>query len=159
MNAYLVLPAGTDAVTPPATATTRAAQLGCELLIGDPTGLVTVYPSVVVTSPAISSQIIPDDTGQATLSEVQTAQSNATNAETTLAGDVAQNVLNIQNLLGTISTQVSQSNTDLATLAASVDPLAPILARVLQGLLGVTQAVASFGVVGGHLDPRTVPKI
>lgn len=95
MQTYYVLPVGTSAESPPASNVARAGALTAVLIIGDPSGLVTVYPSIVVMSPALATVVIPDDTGQATLAEVQTAQTNATNAEATLAANRSTIIANI----------------------------------------------------------------
>ncbi len=67
----------------------RAVYFNAELIKGDPTGLTTVPFSVIVTSTAVADAVFPDNTGHATLAEVQAAQINATNAETTKATNIA----------------------------------------------------------------------
>lgn len=67
---------------PTASAQARAALLGCVVCMGDPSGgLVTVFPSAVVMSSALPTAIFPDDTGEATLAQVQTAFLGASAAE------------------------------------------------------------------------------
>lgn len=81
MKTWYVLPFGTDAVTPPDKNVERASALGFQLLIGDPSGKVTVYPSVVVMSEVNDIAIFPDDQEQVNFSEIQAAQLAATTAE------------------------------------------------------------------------------
>lgn len=81
MKTWYVLPFGTDAVTPPDKNVERASALGFQLLIGDPSGKVTVYPSVVVMSEVNDIAIFPDDKEQVNFSEIQAAQLAATTAE------------------------------------------------------------------------------
>lgn len=65
-------------------------------------------------------------------------------AQATQESNAAANLANIHSLHVGMGSQVSQANTDLATLAASTDPLAPILARTLQGLLQISQGVTEI---------------
>jgi len=81
MKTWYILPSGTDAVTPPEKNVARASALGFELLIGDPSGKVTVYPSVVVMSEVNEPAIFSDDQEQVNLLEIQAAQLAATTAE------------------------------------------------------------------------------
>jgi hypothetical protein len=104
-----------------------------------------------VTIPAIvlAAQVIPDDTGQATLAQVQTAQvqtaqANATNAETTAAANNATNLTNIQNLHDGMAAQTTQADADIATLAGSADSLAPILTRTIQAAQNLRKCVSDL---------------
>lgn len=142
MNTYYVLPAGTSATNPPSADVTRAQALTASLIVGDPSGLVTDYPSVVVMSPALATVVIADDTGQATLAQVQTAQTNATNAETTKADKITAANTALQSVVAQLAPGLAQAQTDLTTLSASTDPLAPILARTVQGVITLAQAVS-----------------
>ena len=144
MNTYYVLPATTDPSNPPAADVTRATALTASLIVGDPSGLVTAYPSVVVMSSAIASQVIPDDTGQATLAEVQSAQTTATNAESTKATNIANALSAVKSSVAQLSPAQTQAQADLATLSTSTDALAPILARNIQGSLEIADAVANL---------------
>jgi hypothetical protein len=84
-SAYVVA-VGTD----PLAAQPRASELGTNVCVGDPTGgLVAVFPSAVVTSPALAAAIFPDDVGEATLAEVQAAMAAAVAAEQALATNAA----------------------------------------------------------------------
>lgn len=124
MQTYYVIPAGSDAVHPPAADAARATALGCSLIIGDPSGQVTVYPSVAVTSSACAPQIIADDQGQATLAEVQAAQATATAAETAAADALTTARTGLSTLLAAKDTLTTQLQTDAAGVAADQQTLA-----------------------------------
>ena len=81
MKTWYVLPEQTDAVNPPTEYVTRASELGLELIIGDPSLKVTVYPSILVMSNATDPAVFPDDEKQVNLSEIQAAQQAAITAE------------------------------------------------------------------------------
>ena len=144
MNTYYVLPSSTDPSNPPASDVTRAQDLIASLIVGDPSGLVTAYPSVVVMSSATTAQVIPDDTGQATLAEVQSAQTTATNAESTKATNIANALSAVKSSVAQLSPAQTQAQADLTTLSTSTDALAPIVARLVQGSLAVADAVANL---------------
>ncbi len=144
MQTYYVLPRTTDPSNPPANDVTRAQALTASLIVGDPSGLVTAYPSVVVMSPALASVVIADDTGQATLAEVQTAQTNATNAEAAKATGIANAKSAIQTAITTLPTAQARAKLDLATLASSNSPNAPILTRVITDSLTIAETVMNL---------------
>ena len=144
MKSYYVLPSGTDATSPPPTAITRASALGTSLIIGDPSSLVSVYPSVVIMSSSQATVVIPDDSGQATLSSVQAAQTNATNAESAKQTNIDNSLQAIKNAATGLSAAQSQARADLATLSASTDALAPIVTRLINGSRAIADAVANL---------------
>ena len=140
---YCVAP-GTD----PTTVQARADQLGCGVSVGDPSGgLVTVWPSIVVMSPVVSTVVIPDDTGEATIDAVSAAMDAAVTAEAAAAHTVATANANIQAFVAQFGPALAQGSSDLAELAASTDPLAPIITRILQGELTMAQVMADTLVV------------
>jgi len=49
---------------------------------------------------------------------------------------------NLQNLVAQMAPSLAQAQTDLATLGASSDALAPILTRAIQGIVTLTQGLA-----------------
>ena len=55
---------------------------------------------------------------------------------------ILNSLSNLQTLVGNLSAAIAQSQTDLATLSASSDPLAPIISRNLQGSLELAQGLA-----------------
>ena len=55
---------------------------------------------------------------------------------------ILNSLSNLQTLVGNLSAAIAQSQTDLATLSASSDPLAPILSRNIQGSLELAQGLA-----------------
>ena len=71
---YYCIPADTadDAITE--LQTERAAALKTTICKGDPSGKITIYPSVIVLSTAIETVVFPDDQNQATLAEVQATE-------------------------------------------------------------------------------------
>ena len=142
MQTYYVLPSATDATNPPAPDATRAQALTASLIVGDPSGLVTAYPSVVVMSSATAAQVIPDDTGQATLAEVQSAQTTATNAETSKADKIAAANTALQSVVAQLAPGLAQAQIDIATLSTSTDPNAPIISRAIEAIATLAQAVA-----------------
>jgi hypothetical protein len=113
--------------------------------IGDPSGLVTAYPSIVVTSPALATQVIRDDAGQANFTEVGNAQTNATNAENSKSTQEAATLSNLESLVTGMSSQLTQGTADLATLASGTADLATvttIVSRILQGSLELAQGLS-----------------
>ncbi len=140
-TAFYCIAAGTTDESITQATRDRAVALSCTLIKGDPSGLVTVFPSVVVTSTALAAVVIADDTGQATLTEVQTAQTNATNAEKTKATNIANANVNLQTLITQLTPGLAQAQTDIQTLASSSDPNAPIISRCVQGVVTLAHAV------------------
>ena len=55
---------------------------------------------------------------------------------------IDQAIASLSSLVASMDAQVAQGQTDLTTLAASQDALAPIISRMLQGELALTQGVA-----------------
>lgn len=157
MKSSYVTPPNSDGSDNLTTYSPRATELGCTIQFGDSTGLVTVLPSILVTSTAIAPVVIADDQGQASLVAVQAAQSAATTAETTAASGIAQAETNLATLLSGLSTTVTQANSDLVTLAASTDPLAPIISRNVEGSLALAQGLADTLVVLKIIAASEVP--
>jgi hypothetical protein len=124
----------------------RAQSLGCELIKGNPTGKVIVYPSAVVTGTKSSPVVFPDDTGQATSTEIATALATATTDETSYATAIATANANITTLVSGMAPLITQGKADIATLATSTDPLAPIVSRVIEGSLALAQGLADVTV-------------
>jgi hypothetical protein len=124
---------------------TRAAALSCAVTVGDPTGLVTVFPSAVVTStaPAVAPVVIADNTGQATLVAVQAAQAAATTAETTLTTNAATITTNVKARQATIQAWIA-ANPGGAVLTAGQTL---VLAQMLNGLCNLL--LAEYGSTSG----------
>ncbi|MHB2029659.1 MAG: hypothetical protein ACYCPT_12705 [Acidimicrobiales bacterium] len=144
MQTYYVTPAGFTLAEVPSSVVSRAQALTASLIVGDPSGLVTAYPSVVVMSPALATVVIPDDTGQATLAEVQTAQTNATDAENTKATNIANAKTAIINAVGTLPNIQSRAQTDLNTLSTSTSATAPILTRIITDSLTMAETIVNL---------------
>ncbi len=157
MRSLYVLPTGTDAVNPPAAAVSRVAALGCSLIIGDPSGQVTVYPSVVVTSSAIAPAVIPDDTGQATLAQVQAAQRAATTAEDAAANALVTARQGLSTLLAQRATFQAQLAND-AAYVASLQPGATLDATTI-AILGRILTMGLAATMQTHIDHLTVSGI
>jgi len=116
----------------PAASAARAAALGCTTLAGgDPTGgAVSVFPSAVVTSSALSPAVFPDNAGQATLAEVAAAQAAAAAAEQTAAANqlallakAAAALTANQAYLGVAVPSTAQTTAQIAALTRAVDAL------------------------------------
>lgn len=89
---YYCIPADTadDAITE--LQTERAAALETTICKGDPSGKITIYPSIIVLSTAIETVVFLDDQNQVTLAEVQAAELTATTAETNAVTNKAVNL-------------------------------------------------------------------
>jgi len=142
MNTFYCISSQTTDAEVTSSITDRASSLGSELVKGDPTGKVTVFPSVAITSSAIAEVVIPDDTGQATLAEVQAAQTTASNAETSKADKIAAANTALQSVVAQLAPGLAQAQTDITTLATSTDPNAPIISRAIEAIATLAQAVA-----------------
>ena len=126
----------------PSLFTARAQQLGCGVVVGDASGgLITSWPCVVVTSPVVQPVLIPDNTGQASIAAVQSALSAAVTAEGVKAATIADSDSQLQGVVAQLTPGLAQAQADLTALAASTDPLAPILARTIEGVLTIAQAL------------------
>ena len=101
---------------------------------------------------ATTAQVIPDDTGQATLTEVQSAQSTASNAESTKATNIANSLASVKNAVTNLSSATTQAQTDLNTLSTSTDALAPIVTRIINDSLLMANAVANLLVALEIID-------
>jgi len=75
---------------------------------------------------------------------LSTSQQEAIAAEAAIKQAVVQAVANLTALDSQMAPMVAQAQTDLATLAASTDPLAPIIARDIEGSLTIAQAVSDI---------------
>lgn len=121
----------------------RADQFGAGVCVGDGSyGIITVWPSLVVTSPLSTPVVFPDDTGEAVPLEVATALAAASAIESAAAATITQANANLAVLVGEMSGMVAQGHADLTSLAASTDPLAAILARNIEGSLALAQGLA-----------------
>jgi len=151
---FYIIADGNDATNPPITDADRALSLNADLCIGDPTGLVTVYPSVAIISSSISPVIIPDDQGQATLEAVQDAQQAATTAESAEVTSIKQATQNLKTLVTQLQPALIQGQADLATLSGSTDPKDQISLRTLQGVMtlaqGVNDILIALNIISGN---------
>jgi hypothetical protein len=127
MQTYYVIPAGSTLTAP---IFARATALGAQLMVGDGTGAVTTFPSVVVTSSAVAAAVLADNTGQATLAAVQAAQAAATAAETTwnandasLQSKAMAAVASNETFLAIASPTLAQAVAQLQTLTRIVNAL------------------------------------
>ena len=83
-----------------------------------------------------------------TFEQVTFSDGTGLNIPTPSAADVASqqsvssSLANLANLVASLSPGLAQAQADVATLQQSTDPLAPILLRVLEGLVAVTNGVA-----------------
>ena len=145
-TAFYCIPATTADADVTVAMSDRATALGCTLIKGDPTGLVSVYPSAVVTSTTLASVVIPDDTGQATAAEISTALLAAQTAENNYQQAITTATSNIEALVTQMGPMVAQGQADLATLASSTDSLAPIIANNVKGSLALAQGLADVVV-------------
>ena len=144
MNSYYVIAAGADAVNPPPASKARAGALGSVLCIGDPTGgQIVAFPSVAVTSTAVATVVIADNTGQATLAAVQAAQNAATTAEATAAANAATINTNVKSRQATIQAWIAANPTGAVLTAAQT----LVLAQMLNGLCNLL--LAEFGSTSG----------
>jgi hypothetical protein len=137
MQTFYVLAPGTVAQNPLVANVTRAAALTASLIVGDPSGLVTSYPSVVVLSSAHATVVIPDNTGQATLAAVQAAQTSATAAEATAATTTATIYADVQARMVTLAAWIAANPSGAILTAAQTLVLAEMLHGVGEVLLGM----------------------
>ena len=122
----------------------RAAALGCGVGVGDASnGLITAWPSVVVLGNYTPPAVFPDNTGQATLSEVSTALATATNAENQAAQVKTNIYANVTNRQNTIKAWIA-ANPNGAVLNAAQTL---VLAEMLDGLCDIL--LAEFGSSAG----------
>ena len=160
MNAAYAIAYPADPANPPAGDVKRAAALGCQVCIGDPTaGLVKAWPSVVVMSTVAAPAVIADDSGQATLAEVQAAQAAAVAAEAT----AAQGVLSAQSTISTLLAQKTALEAQIATDAAMFAATAPgsaitaehiaAFVRVVDGFATVIEAMVAHLILTGNVTP------
>jgi len=159
MEIFYVVPANTTASAVTQAMRTRAALFDATLITGDPTGKVTVYPSVAVTSTQLPAVIFPDTADQATAAAVKAAATKAATAEAAqvTAFDKAKSTL--ASAVSQLAPGLAQAQTDAATCAASTDPLAPILGRVVSDLANVAGALGDVLVVLDLVQPATVPNV
>jgi hypothetical protein len=148
VQAYYLLQAG---VQPSAADNARAIALGLvgpdgstpEIIIGDPTGQVDFYPSVIVMSSALATVIIRDDSGQATLAEVQAAIAVANTAEATVVSNKtallsrANAALTVnQAFLNLANPDQDQALAQVTALTRQVDALIYLVLDVLNDISG-----------------------
>ena len=81
MNIFYCIPENTSDMEIAQSIFDRSSYLACSLLKGDPTGKITVFPSVVIKSTFVDDFIFSDDKGQVTLEQVQVAIQKTTDAE------------------------------------------------------------------------------
>lgn len=146
-TAYYVLPANSPAQTISTATKQRAVALECTLCVGDPTGKVTAFPSAVVISTQVPPAVFPDTAGQATLPAIKSAETVAATAEKAHAAALVQAKTQVTQWIGQLSANETQARTDLATLATSSDPIAPIVARIITDSLAMAQVVADILVL------------
>lgn len=138
MQSYYVVQANSFGSPQYATDENRATALECTIILGDPSGQVTTIPSVLVMSSVLAPVIFPDDTGQATLSEVQSAMSTASSAEATEATKLASAkttvpvlVQQVPGFQSALATDISSVTNGWGTLTAAEQQA--IVLRMLNG--------------------------
>jgi hypothetical protein len=159
MWVYYVIPADTAATAITAATKSRATVFSATLITGDPTGKVTAYPSVAVASTQIAPAIFPDTAGQATAGAVKAAATKAAAAEAAQVTALAKAKSTLASAISQLAPGLAQAQTDAATCAASTDPLAPILGRVVSDLAAAASALGDVLVVLDLVQPATVPNV
>jgi len=149
MQKLYVIPASSLPPAEYATAEARAAALGCSLCIGDPTqGLVTEFPSAVVISSALAPVVMPDTSGQATTTAIDTAATAATAAEAAATAAVATAKSTLATLLSEQAAFTEQLSGDITMLGTSWSALTDtqqttIMSHILGGFSSVMTALVS----------------
>ena len=90
------------------------------------------------------------------LTAAQEAQIAAQKAQATAQ---ASSTANLTTLIASMSSQIAQAQTDLTTLSTSTDPLAPIVARAVEGVLGLAQGLADTLIVLNAVEASQIPKV
>lgn len=157
MNALYVLAPTTNPTAPPPAEVERAQVLGCTPAVGTPG--VSVYPSVVVTSPALAAVVIADTLGQATATQVETAKQAALAAEATRADKIGAALTALQAATADLAPGLAEGQQDLATLAArpSTTVLAQILHRVITREMVIAQGIGDLLVALELVEPTVLP--
>ena len=93
--------------------------------------------------------VTPLTTEQQAEIAAQQAQATAQAASTT----------NLTTLIASMSAQVAQGKADLTTLGSSTDALAPILARAIEGILGLTQGLRDTLIVLNAVEASQIPAV
>ncbi len=159
MQAYYAFGSGINASNPvPASVAARAASWGGQPMSGEPTGGdITVYPAVVVVSTAIAAVVIADNTGQATLAEVQSAENAATTAEAAVASALATAQTAIAAMPSQMGAYQTQIQTDLASVSTwatlTASEQAAIMGRILQGFATMMDVLYSQAIVTHMIHP------
>ena len=152
--AYSLVP-GTNAAHPGTQHIARAQALGCVLTVGDPSGEVTVWPSVVVTSTVLAPVVIADTAGQATLTAVNAAKTAALTAEAKHQGALKTAATRLGALLPTLGPELAQAAKDAADYpTASAATQAAIVVRLIENTAKIAQAFAHF-LVSQEVIPST----
>lgn len=155
--AYCLDPSGGN---PTPAQRSRAAQLGCGVCVGDASGgQITVWPTVVITSPVLPTVLIPDDVGEATIAAVQAAMSSATTAEANAQATKASANAQLQGIVAQLAPWLSQTIADDVVLKASNDPLAPIIQRMLVAEATIAEALALTLMLTNIIPTATLPAL
>jgi len=165
MRALYVLARSERPTWPTPALVARAAELGCTPQVGDPTGRVPAFPSVVVTSTALATAFVADTAGQATLAEVDAAKTAALDAEAAAARQVEASGTKLAHALDSLGSGLTQGAKDTATLASIeaetppsvLAPILPILRRMVQQEMSIGKGVAHLLVVSGIAKPTQLP--
>ena len=155
MKAFYCIPAGSFGTPAYTAGQSRATELGLTLVMGDPTGLVTVYPSaaVVCSVSTVAPAIFPDDKGQATLSEIQAAEKTATDAEDAQNSAVTSAAQVVATLAKEVAAFKQQTASDIALVTGSSwDGLTAtqrddIMLRILNGFDSVMDGLTALGKI------------
>jgi len=135
MQSYYVVPVNTQLAEPMIRA--AALGLGPDIYDYDPTGgLVTEFPSAVVTSTAIATVVFADNTGQASASAVFSAQQAATAAEAVLVTNQATVTANVQAHQATIQAWIAAHPSGAVLTAAQTLVLAEWMNGLCNLMLG-----------------------
>lgn len=163
VSIYAIAPLGSE-VQDPTTQAQRAASLGAQPHNGVDFAKLGLSPApacpcvvVIQDTPNATPVVMEDNTGQATLAEVQAAQQAALSAETAQASSLLTVTAALRAAVATLAPGLSQAATDAATCAASTAALAPILERVVNDLATVATALAGVMAVLEIIEAVEVP--
>lgn len=139
-------------------ASARSQALGCAAVqIGDSTGTVTAFPSVLVVSPAAASVAISDSSVQAISAQVTTALTAALAAEATVAATEAAAQTAISALPPQMAAYQAQIKADMASVAnwatLPAATQAEIMGRILQGFATMIGVLYSQALVTHSIQP------
>lgn len=155
MRAFYCIPSGSFGTATYTAGQSRATELGLTLVMGDPTGLVTVYPSAAVISSvsSVAPAIFPDNTGQVTAAEIQAAETTATDAENAQNQAVTTAAAVVATLAKEVAAYQTQTASDIATVTGTTwDGLTAtqrndIMLRLLEGCATMIQGLTALGAL------------